>query len=305
MRLIGYKLQVDAGTMTGLTWEPNRSSGDITQGKLNLWQHGDLLEIVRALDKQKAQISIHVAGDKALDWCLDAYEQADVGGKGRRHRVEHVPCLPQKSKNTLKGRSVPLYPRARDLNLVFCPQPGFILYYAPFMDNAFGAGVGKLRQDKIYPRVTHSIPFRSCVEAGIKVALSSDNPCVQDPSPLIALWESIHRKTRRFKKGNEILLDSYVFNHPDAAGNVYDERVDFAQALRGHTIDAAYAGYEDKIKGSLERGKLADLVVWSDDIRVLGNRISVTNTREIKPVLTIIDGRIAYEDTSAIRRERV
>jgi len=304
MRLVGYKLQIDAGTMTGLTWAPSRSTGDMTQGKLNLWQHNDFLEIVRALDKQKAQISIHVAGDKALDWSLDAYEQAGVGGGGRRHRLEHVVCVPQESINTPKGKTVPLYPRARDLSLVFCPQPGFILYYAPFMDHAFGAGVGKLKQDKIYPRVTHSIPYRSCVEAGIKVALSSDSPCVMDANPLIALWESVHRRTRRFQKGKEVLLDSYVFNHPDETGKVYDERVDFMQALRGHTIDAAYAGFEDKVKGSIERGKLADMVVWNDDIRTLGTRVPVMKTREIKPVLTIIDGKIAYQDKSSIRVEK-
>jgi predicted amidohydrolase YtcJ len=305
MRLIGYKLQIDAGTMTGLTWEPNRSSGDMTQGKLNLWEYNDFLEIVRALDRQKAQISIHVAGDKALDWSLDAYEQAGVGGTGRRHRLEHVVCVPQRSMNTPKGKRVPLYPRARDLNLVFCPQPGFILFYAPFMDNAFGAGAGRLKQNKIYPRVTHSIPFRSCLEAGLKVALSSDSPCVMDPSPLVALWESVHRRTRRFQKEREVLLESYVFNHPDEQGDVYDERVDIMQALRGHTVDAAYAGYEDAIKGSLESGKLADIVIWNDDIRILGNRVSVTKTRGIKPVMTVIDGKIAYRDTASVRIERV
>ena len=70
-------------------------------------------------------------------------------------------------------------------------------------------------------------------------------------------------------------------------------------------MDAAYAGYEDAIKGSLESGKLADIVIWNDDIRILGDRVSVTKTRGIKPVMTVIDGKIAYRDTASVRIERV
>jgi hypothetical protein len=54
MRLIGYKLQIDAGGMTGFTWEPSNSTGDMTKGKLNLWEYRDYLEIVKALDRMGA-----------------------------------------------------------------------------------------------------------------------------------------------------------------------------------------------------------------------------------------------------------
>jgi predicted amidohydrolase YtcJ len=67
----------------------------------------------------------------------------------------------------------------------------------------------------------------------------------------------------------------------------------------GHTIDAAYCGFEEKEKGSLESGKLADLVVWNRDIRVIGDRMPVARLNELKPVMTIIDGKIAYQDESA------
>jgi len=305
VRLIGYKLQLDAAAMTGFTWEPNNSFGDMTRGKLNLWEYNDYMEIVKALDRMKAQMSIHVVGDKALDWTLDVYEVAGVGGKNSRHRIEHLPCVPQNSRNGLKNQVQPLYPRARDLSLIFCPQPGFILYYACFFENIFGAGLGKKRQQKVFPRMTHSIPYRSAVENGIKVALSSDNPCVPNPSPLLALWESVHRRTRRFSKGKEVFLESFEFNHPKENGSVYDERVDFNQALRGHTIDAAYCGFEENKKGSLEAGKLADLVVWNKDIRTIGERTPLSRIQKMKPVLTIIDGEIAFQDSSSgIKTER-
>lgn len=298
MRLIGYKLQIDASTMTGLTWEPSNSIGDATKGKLNLWKYDEFLDVVQALDDMKAQLSIHVVGDKALDWTLDAYEAAKVGGKNRRHRVEHVLCVPEMSRNGVKNRTQPLYERARNLNLVFCPQPAFILYYAHFFEQAFGSGVGKFRQEKLFPRMAHSIPYRSAVEAGIKVALSSDNPCVIDTRPNVALWESVHRRTRRLAKEGQVFLESFVYNHQEADGEVCDERVDFRQALRGHTIDAAYAGFEDHVKGSIEQGKLADIVVWDRDIRMIGDRMPINQGTKVTPVLVIIDGKIAYRDPS-------
>ncbi|MBN1901554.1 amidohydrolase family protein [Candidatus Sumerlaeota bacterium] len=299
MRLIGYKLQIDAGAMTGFTWDPSRSAGDMTKGKLNLWEYRDYLEIVRALENMGAQISIHVAGDKALDWTLDAYEAAGVGGKDRRHRIEHLICVPQKTVNSLKNSKQSLFQRAKDLDMVFCPQPGFILAYANFYDHAFGPGLGQKKENAIYPRLTHSIPYRSALENGITVALSSDNPCVLNPSPLVALWEAVHRRTRQIGKGRNVFLESYVYNHPDENGNIFDERVDFTQALRGHTIDAAFCGFEEKKKGSLEPGKLADLVVWNKDIRMLGERISITQVDNFQPSLTMIDGCIVYQDSAS------
>jgi predicted amidohydrolase YtcJ len=302
--LIGYKLQIDAGTMTGFTWEPNGSRGDPTHGKLNLWQHQDLLEIVRELDRNGAQISVHVAGDKSLDWSLDAFEAAGVGGKSRRHRVEHLPCVGELSVDGRTGKKRPLMPRVRDLNAVLCPQPCFILYYSAFFEQAFGSGAGRFKKDVIVPRVTHSIPYGSAVEAGVRVALSSDSPCVIDPSPTIGLWSAIHRRTRPIGKGKDVLVESYTYNHKDSRGTIRDERVGFQQALRGYTIDAAYAGFEDKEKGSLEEGKLADFVVWNRDIRDLGERVPVARAMEIKPDLVVIDGDIAHHDSAAIRIER-
>ena len=304
VRLIGYKLQIDAGTMTGFTWTPNSSRGDPTHGKLNLWEHGDLLEVVRELDRRGAQVSVHVAGDKSLDWTLDAFEAAAVGGKSRRHRLEHLPCVGVESVDGRTGKRRPLMPRIRDLDLVLCPQTCFILYYSAFFEQAFGAGAGRFRKDEIVPRVAHSIPYGSAVEAGVRVALSSDNPCVIDPSPTISLWSAVHRRTRPIGKGEEMIVDSYTYNHKDSAGRLIDERVDFDQALRGHTIDAAYTGFEDKIKGSIEDGKLADLVVWNRDIRDLGGRVPVSHAMETKPALVIVDGKIAHHDRAAVRVEK-
>ncbi|MBW1803516.1 MAG: amidohydrolase family protein [Deltaproteobacteria bacterium] len=149
------------------------------------------------------------------------------------------------------------------------------------------------------------MPYRSAVEAGIRVALSSDNPCTTEPSPLLALWESVHRRTRPIGSGKGKGIPSYVYNHPDKNGVVYDERVDINQAIRGHTIDAAYAGFEDDRKGSIEGGKLADLVIWDADIRRAGDRIRVTEAVKFKPVMTIIDGKIVYQDRSSVRVRKV
>jgi predicted amidohydrolase YtcJ len=296
MRVLGYKLQLDAAAMTGFTWEPSNSLGDQTHGKLNLWSYDNYLEIVKALDKINAQISIHVVGDKSLDWTLDAYEHAGVGGSDKRHRIEHLPCVPNKSRNSLTNKIQPLFQRAKDMGLTFCPQPAFILYYAMFWEQAFGSGVGKLKMDKIFPRVTHSIPYRSAVEAGIPVALSSDSPCVPNASPIVALWESVHRRTKQLENEENVFIESFVYNHPDKNGTVADERVDFNQALRGHTIDAAACGFEEKQKGSLEAGKLADVVIWNSDLRNINQMRPLGAFKNLKPAMTIIDGKVVYKD---------
>ncbi|MFC1889449.1 amidohydrolase family protein, partial [Thermodesulfobacteriota bacterium] len=103
----------------------------------------------------------------------------------------------------------------------------------------------------------------------------------------------------RLAKGGQVFLESFVYNHRDEKGNMIDERVDFDQALRGHTIDAAYCGHEEGELGSLEPGKLADLVVWNRDIREVGERGPLGRVKDVKPVMTVIDGEVAFHDETA------
>ena len=115
-------------------------------------------------------------------------------------------------------------------------------------------------------------PAKSLIEAGVRVAGSSDAP-VTDYRPLFGIEQA---QTRATSDG-------------DVCGP--DERVDLDTAIRMHTIDGAYAEFADSWKGSIEPGKVADLVVLSEDIR----RVAVTELRDLPIAMTMVGGQTAYE----------
>jgi predicted amidohydrolase YtcJ len=72
-----------------------------------------------------------------------------------------------------------------------------------------------------------------------------------------------------------------------------DERVDIHEALRLHTMGSAYAAHEENVRGSIEAGKSADVVVWSDDMY----SIPADKIRELEAELTIVEGRIVHKSS--------
>ena len=104
------------------------------------------------------------------------------------------------------------------------------------------------------------------------MAASSDAP-ISDPNPLLGIYSAM---TRRTESGNVL-------------GN--KERVDLAQALAMHTINSAYAANQEKQRGSIKIGKLADLVLIDKDL----TKIQKTELLDAKVALTILGGRIVWE----------
>ncbi len=113
---------------------------------------------------------------------------------------------------------------------------------------------------------------KSFLDEGIVVAASSDMPVVPD-NPLVGLYAAV---TRRAQSGQ------YLLPH---------EAVSAAQALAMYTTGAAYAGFEEGAKGSIAPGKLADVVLLSDD----PTTVPMEQIKGIKVALTIIGGRVAWE----------
>ncbi|MEX0925739.1 MAG: amidohydrolase family protein, partial [Dehalococcoidia bacterium] len=128
-----------------------------------------------------------------------------------------------------------------------------------------------------YGRQRADYMFRSgtLTKRGVIVAGGSDTP-VTDHNPLLAISEAMTRETM----------------NGDVCGP--DEKVDLDTALRFHTINGAYASFEDHIKGSIEPGKLADVVVLSRDLR----DYSPHDVRDVKVEATYVDGKVAYKRTS-------
>jgi predicted amidohydrolase YtcJ len=115
-------------------------------------------------------------------------------------------------------------------------------------------------------------PLRSLMERGVVAGLSSDAPVI-DPNPLTGIYFAVTRKT------------------PTGQTIAPHEAVSVMQAIRAYTLNGAYASFEENIKGSLEPGKLADLVVLSDDIL----EAPAEKIMGIKVDLTMVDGEVAYQ----------
>src|SRR5690606_1798722 len=124
-------------------------------------------------------------------------------------------------------------------------------------------------------------PYRSMMEAGIIINGGSDHMVKLDPdvsinpyNPFLAMWSVITRNTESGK----------VFNEGEAVSRM--------EALKMYTINNAFATFEEEIKGSLEVGKMADLVVLSADILTCAD----AEIPHIKSVLTMVNGETVYEN---------
>ncbi len=117
------------------------------------------------------------------------------------------------------------------------------------------------------------IPLNSYLNAGIPVAFGADPPAFPLYQPQIALWQAVKRTTQ-------------AGVHLDSA-----ESITIAQALRMQTMGSAYAGFQEKEIGSLEAGKLADMVIWDRDFY----SIPKDDIKNAKAVMTFVGGKVVYE----------
>jgi hypothetical protein len=200
------------------------------------------------------QLSIHVIGDKAFDTTLDVLESVlkENPRADHRHRIEHVIVSP--GRRSLE--------RAKTLGIALCLQPSFIYNGAEYAANLYGS-----------ERAKHMIPTKTALEVSIPMGFGSDYPTTIDTSPRRTIWDAVTRKTY-----GGVVVGS-------------EESITVREALRLHTIGAAYLAHQENTRGSIEEGKLADMVVWSHDFY----SIPVDKLLEMRAETTIVGGRIVYE----------
>ena len=221
----------------------------------------DLLDIehfydeIREADKAGLQISIHAIGDRANRTILDLYArlEKDNGPGDRRLRIEHAQHLHPAD-----------YARFAELGVIASMQP----YHA--IDD------GRWAVTELGPeRIKSSYAWKSLLDAGAKLAFGSDWP-VAPLDPVMGIYAAATRRTLDGKNPN---------------GWIPEQRITVAQAVHAYTMGSAFAEHQEKVKGSIEPGKLADLVVLSDDIFTIAPE-AIENT---KVDMTIFDGRVVYE----------
>ncbi len=215
----------------------------------------DVYRWISNADREGMQVLIHAIGDRANNFILNVYERVaqENGDRDRRFRIEHAQHL-------LPGDIA----RFTSLNVIASMQP----YHA--IDD------GRWAEELIGPeRIKTTYAFKSLIDAGAEVAFGSDWP-VAPATPLEGIYGAVTRRT----------TDGM---NPD--GWVPAEKITVEQALIAYTKKAAYASFEEDIKGSIEPGKLADFVVLSEDITA----IDPVKIWETKVLQTYVGGRKVYD----------
>lgn len=206
-------------------------------------------------DKAGLQIAVHAIGDKANALILDMYQRAEQanGPRDRRFRIEHAQHLRQQD-----------IPRFAELHVIASMQP----YHC--IDD------GRWAEKRVGPDVIRgTYAFRSLLDSGATLAFGSDWD-VAPMEPLMGIYAAATRRT----------LDG---RHPE--GWIPEQKISVAEAIHAYTMGSAYASFDEKIKGSIEPAKLADMAVLSDDILHI-DPVAIEHTRV---ELTIFDGRVIYE----------
>lgn len=226
-----------------------------------LWDPDKYKQFVTELDKNGIQLFTHAIGDRAIRLALDAYQGAAAanGTKDLRHRVEHI-----------EAASAADIPRFGQLGVIASMQP---LHAYPDEDTlkSWAPNIGPERAQRGW--AWHSIQARSGV-----LAFGSDWPVVT-LSPWPGLQNAVTRQTTEGEpKG----------------GWIPSERISLADAIKGYTLNAAFAGHREKSEGSLEFGKLADLIVISQDVF----KVDPSKIGETKVLLTMVGGRVVYQSES-------
>ena len=217
----------------------------------------DLYAWTSGADNAGLQVNIHAIGDRAISTLLDIFDRVaqEDGPRDRRFRIEHAQHLAPAD-----------FTRFADLGVIASMQP----YHA--IDD------GRWAEKVIGPeRIKTTYAFRSFLDAGATLAFGSDW-FVAPPTPLEGLYAAVTRRT----------LDD-----ANPAGWVPRERITLDEALRAYTAGSAYAAFEEGDKGTLEPGKLADLVVIDRDLF----EIAPEEIRDAHVRMTVVGGRVVY-DTS-------
>ncbi|MGC9997599.1 MAG: amidohydrolase [Terriglobia bacterium] len=212
-----------------------------------------LEEIARQADKAVIQICTHAIGDRAVSSLLDIYER--IGGEhpaAHRFRVEHAQHVRPED-----------FARFGKLGIVASMQP----YHA--VDD------GRWAEKRIgHERARSSYAWKSMLGAGAKLAFGSDWP-VAPLDPLLGIYAAVTRAT----------LDG-----KNPGGWFPEQRLTVEEALRAYTLGAAYAAFQEKEKGTISPGKLADVVVLSDDLF----QIPPERIKDVRVEVTIVGGKVVY-----------
>lgn len=263
-----FKVNMDGGMTIGTAYQraPYGAYGKQLYGMTNPDDRGQLFStpdklytLLREARSRGWQLASHAQGGSAIDGFLAALERID----------KEFPIAPTRA-HVIHGsfqnpESIAL---AKKLGMLEDVQAAWLYFDAPALTKVFGL-----------PGMRYFFPLRSYLQAGLLVAGGSDhmighdkNASMNPYNPFMGLWTSVTRKTT---EGTAV--------YPE-------ERVSREEALRMYTIWGAHRQFGEKVKGSIEVGKLADMVILDRDYL----KCPEDDIAKIEPVLTVLDGKVVY-----------
>ncbi|MDQ2843710.1 MAG: amidohydrolase [Acidobacteriota bacterium] len=239
------------GSTTALLFQPyldSPNTSGIASAELSNPQQ--MFSNIEGGDAAQLQVAVHAIGDKANNTILNFYERVEQehGERDRRFRIEHAQHLLASD-----------IPRFGKLHVIASMQPYHCIDDGRWAEKRIGA-----------ERAKTTYAFRSLLDSGATLAFGSDWD-VAPMSPIMGIYAAVTRRT----------LDG---KHP--YGWVPEQKITVAEAVHAYTMGSAYASFDEKIKGSIEPGKLADFVVLSDDIFA----IDPAKIIDTKVYMTVFDG---------------
>jgi hypothetical protein len=250
------------GSGTAYFYEPFLNQGD-NRGLLSDEMHPISLMRDRMMTADAAglQLCTHAIGDHAISIILDLYAEVIKahGQADRRLRIEHAQHMAAKD-----------FARFAELHVIASVQP-----YHAIDDGRFAeAHIGHDRSSRTYA-------FRTFLDHGVRLALGTDWE-VAPLDPMQTVYAAVTRAT----------LDG-----KNPGGWFPEQKLTVPETIEAYTMGSAYAEFQDNVKGSITPGKLADMVVLSDDIFT----IPPEKIRDVHVLKTILGGRVIFDARAAGR----
>jgi predicted amidohydrolase YtcJ len=229
---------------------------DQTTSGLPQYSESELQYLVQIADSMALQVGVHCIGDKANWIALNAYKPNDHSTKARdaRHRIEHAQVFRVQDIEKLA-----------EYNVIASMQPTHCTSDLRWAEKRIG-----------HERSKGAYAWRRILDAGGKIAFGTDWP-VEPLDPMRGLYSAITRKN--------------IESGKPTGGWFPDQQITIEEAIYCYTMGSAYAEFKEQNKGSITPGKLADIIILSDNIL----KADPQNILKTQVDMTIFDGKIIYQ----------
>ena len=251
LRVGAMKVGVDGGYTGPAAWTLEHYKGQPDYYGHERMTEHELYTMVKGAHELGWQMGYHAIGDAAIKMTVDVF--ARVLDESQRDDHRHY------VNHFTVTPPVATMRKMADYNIHIAQQPNFTYTLE-----------GRYMENLTAERAAHNNPLRTPMNFGIFMALGSD---ILPIGPTVGLYAAVTRKG----------MSGAVF--------AADERLSMPEALVGYTRNGAYLTFEENIKGTLEPGMLADLVVLSDDVLT----IDPERIMDVKVDLTVLGGKVVYE----------